>query len=448
MTDTIELRENAPPSEHVIDDALGRALAASRVIKATPDAYVPGVWRLSAERYVGAAVVTVPTVRPGGTTRSVAIRIAPKVPISRLFFLLGYAVNPKGWRDDQVDVAEHTDLLPALAHAFERQCERALRQGLLQGYRRTQDSAMVVRGRIREGEQLRRRFGMALPVEVEYDEYTTDIAENQLLRAAVECLLRLPAVTGGIRRRLLHQRFRLADVTPLTRGRRIPTWTTSRLNARYVPALRLAEIVLRGGSVEHETGAVRVNGFLFDMWKIFEDFVTAALGERLTAAEAGSEAGTVKTQDRRHLDEADTVLMKPDLVWYDAAGRPRAVVDAKYKAEKPEGFPGADLYQLLAYCTVLDLPEGHLVYAKGNAARADHVVRRTGIRLHQHALDLEQAPAAILAQIARIADRCAGEPIATANVANAASEVQCKSISPRLLREPVDDGCGLLRVRP
>jgi 5-methylcytosine-specific restriction enzyme subunit McrC len=99
--------------------------------------------------------------------------------------------------------------------------------------------------------------------------------------------------------------------------------------------------------------------------------------------------------------------MKPDLVWYDIADRPQAVIDVKYKAEKPEGFPGADLYQLLAYCTVLGLPEGHLIYAKGNAERADHIVRRVGIRLHQHALDLEQSPAQILAQIARIVDRCA-----------------------------------------
>lgn len=422
MTPSIELRENAPVREYVLDDAIGRALAESRIVRATRDSHVPGVWRLAADRYVGAAIVTVPGTGPGAASRSVTVRIAPKVHISRLFFLLGYALNPKGWRADQVDVAEHAELLPALAHAFERQCERSLRQGLLQGYRRTQDSAMVVRGRIREGEQLRRRFGAALPVEVEYDEYTTDIAENQILRAAVERLLRLPAVTGDVRRRLLHQRFRLADVAPLMRGHRIPSWTASRLNARYVPALRLAEIVLRGGSVEHEAGAVRVDGFLFDMPKIFEDFVTVAIRERLTALSAfdGSGAlspppgysagaagpGLVKLQAQHYLDEAETILLRPDLVWYDDAGHPIAVVDAKYKAEKPEGFPGADLYQLLAYCTVLALPEGHLVYAKGNAPHADHVVQRVGTRIHQHTLDLEQPPEAILAQIDLIANLC------------------------------------------
>lgn len=47
------------------------------------------------------------------------------------------------------------------------------------------------------------------------------------------------------------------------------------------------------------------------------------------------------------------------------------MVDAKYEAEKPSGFPQADTYQMLAYCTVLGLPVGHLVYAEGNQDSSD-----------------------------------------------------------------------------
>jgi len=39
------------------------------------------------------------------------------------------------------------------------------------------------------------------------------------------------------------------------------------------------------------------------------------------------------------------------------------------------GYPNADLYQLLAYCTLLGLPAGHLVYTRGNADPARHMVR-------------------------------------------------------------------------
>lgn len=95
--------------------------------------------------------------------------------------------------------------------------------------------------------------------------------------------------------------------------------------------------------------------------------------------------------------------MRPDLVWYGNQGIPRAVADAKYKAEKPEGFPDADLYQMLAYCTALGLRDGHLVYARGYEPSATHRVRHAGIRIHQHALALEQSPDELLAAITSIA---------------------------------------------
>jgi 5-methylcytosine-specific restriction enzyme subunit McrC len=400
VSEPVELDEHGAPVSQVLPDAVGRALAAARIVEsAAPDPYVPGNWVLKAGSRVGAVTVTAPGAAP------VTVRIAPKVPIGRLFFLLSYSLDPRGWRDDGlVDVAEERELLPALAHAYERQVARALAKGVLQGYRHTEDAALVVRGRIREAEQIRRRFGAVLPVEVAYDEFTTDIAENRLLRAAIDRLLRLPGVPRDVRPRLLHQRARLADVTPPVRGQRPPAWRPSRLNARYQPALRLAGVILAGASVEHRAGGggLRIDGFLFDMNQVFEDFVCVALREALRPF-----SGRCALQARGvHLDEAGAVRMRPDLVWYGAGGRPLAVADAKYKAEKSGregGFPDADLYQMLAYCTELGLSEGHLVYAQGSAPRTSHRVRSAGVVLHQHALALDEPPAALLAEVRALA---------------------------------------------
>jgi 5-methylcytosine-specific restriction enzyme subunit McrC len=167
---------------------------------------------------------------------------------------------------------------------------------------------------------------------------------------------------------------------------------------RYHLALRLAELVVRGGSVEQKAGAIMVNGFMLDMAKVFEDFLTVALGDALTAY-----GGHCKAQDRWHLDEADEITMRPDLVWYRPDWELGAVVDAKYKAEKPSGFPYADLYQMLAYCTALGLRRGHLVYAKGNEPEATHVVRNAGVEIVQHTLDLNHSPQRLLAQIEQLA---------------------------------------------
>ncbi|MGW1716636.1 McrC family protein [Streptomyces sp. NPDC002156] len=391
----IHLVEHAPATVVSLPDAVGRALAVSRIVDAVPDPYEPGLWRLRAGSKVGAVVLDVPG------RDAVTLRITPKVPIERLFFLLGYSLDPSGWREGTVDVAGHDGLLPAFAHAVERQTDRAVRQGLLQGYRLTEATAFVVRGRIREAEQIRRRFGAPLPLEIAYDEFTTDIAENRILRTAVERLLRLPGVPRGTRARLMHQRARLSDVAPLVRGQAVPAWQPNRLNARYHVALRLAGLVLDGTSTEHLPGGLRMNGFLFDMNRVFEDFVCVALREALSryGGRGTLQAGNV------YLDEDDVIRMRPDFVWYGESGLPLAVADAKYKAGKPRGYPDADLYQMLAYCTSLGLKDGHLVYAKGNAPHFGHMVRRSGIVLHQHALDLGQAPSELLGSVSALAAR-------------------------------------------
>ena len=133
------------------------------------------------------------------------------------------------------------------------------------------------------------------------------------------------------------------------RGTPLPTWAPTRLNARYHVALWLAELILRGNAVDQAPGDVRLGGFLVDMAKVFEDFLTTALTEAFRP-----HGGWSRAQDRHHLDVDDLVAIRPDLVWYQD-GEPAAVIDAKYKAEKPAGFPDADLYQMLAYCTALGL---------------------------------------------------------------------------------------------
>jgi 5-methylcytosine-specific restriction enzyme subunit McrC len=125
---------------------------------------------------------------------------------------------------------------------------------------------------------------------------------------------------------------------------------------------------------------------MFDLWRVFEDFVTTALSEALR-----SFGGHSVSQKSLSLEVKERVDMRPDLLWY-RDGVVQAVVDAKYKAERPDGFPNADLYQMLAYCTVLGLPEGHLVYTKGNEPVNRHTVRRSDLVIHCHALDLALPP--------------------------------------------------------
>lgn len=363
------------------------ALAATGAVTVTPS-WGPGTYAFSAGPHVGVLYAD-----------GVELRIRPRITVARLIFLLGYAQDPSSWRDDPAGLEDQADLWPAMAQVFARQADKALERGLLQGYRTEESSQLVMRGRLREADQLRRHAGLGVPLEVRYDEYDVDIAENRILRAATERLLRVSRLPTIATRRLRHILGRLADVQRLVPGQPLPATPRSRLNSRYQPALALARMVLRSRSVDVLDSGVRATGFLVNMNTVFEDFVTVALTEALAPY-----GGRCVAQDTRHqLDVARRIKLRPDLVRYGADGKPHGVIDAKYKSESPAGYPYADVYQLLAYCTVLDVAIGHLVYAEGDPTATDVQVRNADVIIRQHALNLAQAVPDLLAQVAGLA---------------------------------------------
>ena len=93
--------------------------------------------------------------------------------------------------------------------------------------------------------------------------------------------------------------------------------------------------------------------------------------------------------------------IQPDLVWYATATDRRG--RRQVQGREAAGYPNADIYQMLAYCTALGLPVGHLVYAKGNDAETSAVIRNAGIAIHCHTVELDTAPDALAAQVDELA---------------------------------------------
>ncbi|MFF5084256.1 McrC family protein [Actinoplanes sp. NPDC000266] len=347
-------------------------------------------------RLTAASTVGVLQVRSGGEVAE--LRVRPKLPIARLFWMLGHARDDRGWRAEAADLTAD-DFAPALAMAFTAAASRALAAGLLQGYRVAEEALPSLRGRLREADQLRGRLGLAPPLEVRYDDYSADIPENQILLAAVDRLRRTPEVPAASRRALHRLAAALADVSRWVPGTPLPPVVETRLNLRYRPALRLARLVLGGHGLDHRSGAEHATGFAFDLNTVFEDWLTAVLREAITTRRGG----TVVAQHRTHLDEGARVDLRPDITWW-RDGACLGVVDAKYKRSSAN----ADLYQMLAYCTALNLAEGHLVYAADRDPGREHRLIGSGVRVVAHGLDLAAPVKDVRQQIERIANRVTG----------------------------------------
>lgn len=367
---------------------IAHALAATGAVKVSAD--LDGRTVLTTSSHVG-------VLRCG----DVELRITPKIGIHRLLWLLGHARDPNGWRDDDiVDLATVDDLVTAVAVSFHAATRRALTHGILQGYSTVEEALPLLRGRLREADQLRRRLGLAVPLEVRYDDYTIDIPENRILLTAARRLLRVPALPAATHAGLRQLLTTFADVTPLVPGATLPDTPPTRLTRHYQAALRLARIALAGRSIDQPPGSTSASGFLFDLNKAFEDWITVTLRRALEP-----HGGRLRDQYPSHLDTLRQLRIRPDLVW-ERQGRPAAVFDAKYKRVQDMNRPHGDLYQMLAYCTALGLPEGHLVYASGDAYNV-HIVREAGTRLRTWVLDLSRSTAEILEQVDRIANTVA-----------------------------------------
>ena len=328
-----------------------------------------------------------------------SVLIEPKIGIPQVLSLACYAIGKVKFREEDFDYHERYALPDALAMALSRHARQAFARGLLHGYRTEEEALYTVRGRIRFDEQLRRRFGVPLPVEVRYDEFTEDVLANQLVKAAAYRLGRMHLRAAEARRNLGRLAAMLDNVSLVEfPANAVPAVRYDRLNEHYRRVVELSRLILRHGAFESGRGKVRASGFLMDMNVVFQEFVTVALREAL-----GVSPHVFLEKYIPSLDDEDRIRLKPDLTWWE--GRSCVFVgDAKYKNIAGERkIPNADLYQLLAYVTALDLPGGLLIYAQGEADTTIYRVRHSGKRLEVAALDLSGTLDDVLARVGELA---------------------------------------------
>ncbi|WP_136610078.1 McrC family protein [Sinomonas albida] len=381
----IELDEWASAGDLGLAPGAIQQLARSSAFTVGPDPDSPGRWMLAAKQHVGIARVD-----------GLELRVRPKVPPDRLIELLAASLDRIAWDHRDVAWAVSDDLIATIAGAFLATAERALNRGILQGYVTEEADLYAVRGRIDLSRQMARNPGLPLPVAVTYDEYTTDILENQLLAGAGRLLLRLPGLTNSLQLRLRRLEYQLLEVTPMRPSPTPPPVQWTRLNLRYRPAAVLARIILRWGALDFEgEGSTDAPAFMVDMNQVFEDVVGHGVREALDSKL------TVDLQRGDSLDAQRQIPIRPDIV-IRKGSRAIAVADVKYKRVARRGISSEDVFQALAYATRYGLRECTLVYPEQPPVERLEVGEVT---ISLAAVELDQPSAQRNASIRALAER-------------------------------------------
>jgi len=330
----------------------------------------------------------------------VVLEIQPKISMDRVLFMISYAVDSGAWKDSMASMGTADSLVEAMAMVFCRLAAKATHRGLLHGYLSVDEAMAGVRGKIRFQDQIQRRFGIVPPIEVRYDEFTEDIEENRILRAALGQLVSLPLRSVKSIRGLREVLWAFHAVSAVEYNKQtIPQIQYSRLNEHYRPAIELASWILKSFSLELKGGSSIGTSFLIDMNEVFEAFLHCALKDALHLSDIAFPRG----DSRLRLDDDRRIKLKPDLSWWQS-GRCIFVGDAKYKRLKVKGFVNADLYQMLAYTTASGLSTGLLLYAQGEREPVEHRVTRSGKRIIVDSVDIFGTPEMMLQEVGRVAD--------------------------------------------
>jgi 5-methylcytosine-specific restriction enzyme subunit McrC len=183
-------------------------------------------------------------------------------------------------------------------------------------------------------------------------------------------------------------------------------WQPSRLDRRYLPAVRLSALVLRRLVLSEAAGSTRACSFLVDMNQLYERFIEEGLRRRLQAADSSIR---VIGQEQRHLDVENRLLIKPDVVVRRGSST-AFVLDSKYILAG-NGTTHVDHHaQLLSYAIRHDIKDVALVYVlepsrKAPATDLVTTIRHADVCIHSWALDLTQGPAQIEAGMEDLAKR-------------------------------------------
>lgn len=329
-----------------------------------------GKWSFHADGAVGCFPIT----------RDLAVHVRPKVPVARLFAMMQVAWDTPAFEPFKGEFECKTvdDLFDSMAVLLARRVLDRACHGFYRAYLSKDEPLAAIRGRIIASELAKPFVDPRLPCR--FDEHTADTVENRIVAWTLHRIALLPILRADARLRVKKAFHALpGDVTLRPcRPEDCLGRTYNRLNADYRMTHALCWFFLANSCPDHEAGDRAMLPFAIDMPKLFEAFVAAWLRNHLP------DGWHLRTQESLMISQAHGLHIRPDLIIRGDDGRPRLVLDTKYKTGSE--LSNADLYQVIAYAHRLGCPEAVLIYPRPLMNPLDDA--HNGIRVRTISFDI------------------------------------------------------------
>lgn len=263
---------------------------------------------------------------------------------------------------------QHETLLEILVRIFCSKLTEAVRRDMPRKYIGQEDDLPALRGTLDVSRQFTRHAVNPSRLACRFDELSTDIALNRVMKAALAHLSKLSRSTSNLHR-LRELAFVYADIPAIpVPALRWDEVVIDRTNRGWQDLVGMARMFLRNQFQTTSAGAGQGAALLFEMNTLFEEYV----GRLVARAMAGTEYSVTLQGGREYCltaqDSGRHVFQtKPDIL-IRRGSEVVQVIDTKWKRissgidDPKHGVSQSDVYQMMAYAHLYKAPHLTLLY--------------------------------------------------------------------------------------
>jgi 5-methylcytosine-specific restriction enzyme subunit McrC len=283
-----------------------------------------------------------------------------RIPIANIYYLLCYAWNQLDEaKRIKVSASDYTKYIDLFAKVLKNGCAYIFKRGLDREYLSESGELTRLKGKIDFCRNMKNLIGFSSTLYCEYDDLSSDIIHNQIIKSTINKVLRIRELDQSIRKDLLEIYKRMLQVSDINLNRNhFKRVRLHRNNLFYRFVLNVAYLIHENIVLDEKTGDYEFIDFVRDDRKmaiLFENFVRNFYKEKLKGSDFEVKPEIIKW----NVTESDPFsleylpIMKTDISI--TSENRKIVIDTKYYGEclqehyNKETIISSNLYQLFTY---------------------------------------------------------------------------------------------------
>ncbi len=243
-------------------------------------------------------------------------------------------------------------LAELIARMFKCELNILLKRGIKKGYIHREESLNTLKGRPNIRRQLIKQKSVPIPIECDFDDYSSNIPENQIIYDTLKVLYKTSIGSELLSwtSQMIDYFYPICSEGFIQRDWNNYDFSYTRTNSHYKEIHRICKLILGGKGIDEIFVQNRhnIHAFLINMNYLFEKFIKSIL-------DLTKDYYQIKYQKKRKMsilkgDGSSYKKIKPDFLVYTKKDKKLlSVIDVKYKQYSDKNVSNSDIYQLFFY---------------------------------------------------------------------------------------------------